>query len=402
MSISKKESKSENSLTNGVVIAATAITLAGLTYAAYSLLTNYLKHRNTDLGDTKRSRSCRELIPQQILDRYEIGELLGEGTYACVFGCTNAVTKSNKFAIKVIPRKIVHDKHLVEFSPKFLEVELAILRQCDHPNILRLVDSQWTKKALVFVTERAFGGVLFDKIVEIGNYNENIAKIIFAQLLEATKYLHEVACIIHRDLKPENILLMDDGLNENEFGVVKICDFGVSKMWTRTEKCSSSSNKKKRLLRTSTVTGTPGYQAPEIIVAGDYGTGVDLWSLGIILHAMLCGELPATVPPTFTSYNSETSNAWEIVSDAGKKLVARMLQHDPANRPSASEALKSDWLQTRRRLSKSESATKNWAKVRESLRETSQNTKAEKKEKAQKMWGKVRKLKRHFKDSSNK
>ena len=114
---------------------------------------------------------------------------------------------------------------------------MAILRRCAHPNILGLVDSQWTKEALVFVTERAFGGVLFDKIVEIGNYNESVAKSIFQQLLEGVRYLHDDARVIHRDLKPENILLMDDGPKdshdtEEEFtipkGFVKICDFGIA------------------------------------------------------------------------------------------------------------------------------------------------------------------------------
>jgi serine/threonine protein kinase len=76
----------------------------------------------------------------------------------------------------------------------------------------------------------------------------------------------------------------------------------------------------------------------------DYGTGVDIWSLGIILHAMLCGELPLTLPPTFVSGSSQSNNAWDHVSEMGKRLVTQMLQENPTLRPTAAQALKSEWF----------------------------------------------------------
>jgi len=150
---------------------------------------------------------------------------------------------------------------------------------------------------------------------------------------------------------------MDDGPkdsndNEEEFtipkGFVKICDFGVSKMWTKTAPAKKTSKKtafRTKSLRTTTVTGTPGYQAPEMINGDcDYGTGVDIWSLGIILHAMLCGELPLTLPPTFVSGSSQSKNAWDHVSEMGKRLVTQMLQENPTLRPTAAQVLKSEWF----------------------------------------------------------
>ena len=403
-----------SALTESLIVTGATITLAGLAYGAYYYLCRHSSSASSSSsshGDHERASACRALVPAQLLKKYTIGKLLGEGSYACVFCCTksNETSTQDNYAIKVIPRKFLLNNHLQEFSAEFLEAELAILRRCTHPNILGLVDSQWTKEALVFVTERAFGGVLFDKIVELGNYNENVAKSIFQQLLEGVRYLHDDARVIHRDLKPENILLMDDGQNdvsndndnrpdqaEEEFtipkGFVKICDFGVSKMWTKTAPAKKTSKKtafRTKSLRTTTVTGTPGYQAPEMINGGDcdYGTGVDIWSLGIILHAMLCGELPLTLPPTFVSGSSQSNNAWDHVSEMGKRLVTQMLQENPTLRPTAAQALKSEWFNQKnttstagtkeRRISMQAQAL--WSTVRSKLKVASKDKRVGKK-----------------------
>ena len=351
---SKREQSSRTTLTDGIIVTAAAATLAGLMYVAYYTVRG--KKNPSSSSDTERAKKHRALIPSKLLNKYHLGELLGEGTYACVFcaGLKNDETSSLMgYAIKVIPRSILVQGHVHNFDPEFLESELAILRRCQHKNILSLVDSQWTKDALVFVTERAFGGVLFDKILEIDHYDEQVAKDIFRQLVEAVRYLHDEAAVIHRDLKPENILLMETG---DKCTSVRICDFGVSKMWTSSSQTvphgSSATVQKKRStqlrqasfkkksLRTTTVTGTPGYQAPEMMDGGtSYGTEVDIWSLGIILHAMLCGALPADFgTPKF--YDT----VWNHVSIDAKDLITAMLQEDPNDRPSAAKLLKSKWL----------------------------------------------------------
>jgi len=79
--------------------------------------------------------------------------------------------------------------------------------------------------------------------------------------------------VLHRDIKLDNILLDADG-------EIKICDFGVSRVIQKdqniTEQC-----------------GTPAYIAPEIISDGGYsGFSADIWSLGVLLYAMLCGTVP--------------------------------------------------------------------------------------------------------------
>ena len=334
-----------------LLYSAVALTAAGIAYGvvyAYQLL------RNAHPKDTPRAASCRQFLSSKVRKKYTVGELLGEGSFACVYAASNkSESQTMNYAIKVIPRQfIIGDGHVHQFSAEYLESELSILKRCKHPNILSLVDSQWTNDALLFVTERAYGGVLFDKIVEIHHYDESVAKQILRQILEAVQYLHDVAAVIHRDLKPENILLMDDG---DDCTSVRICDFGVSKMWTKTtEKLPTTTNSskkdqrnrkdnlKKQSLRTSTVTGTPGYQAPEMQDSScEYGTEVDIWSVGMILHAMLSGSLPLSATPTF----SLEDDVWNNVSDDSQQLITNMLQEDPQERCTATAALKSKWMQ---------------------------------------------------------
>ncbi len=92
------------------------------------------------------------------------------------------------------------------------------------------------------------------------------------QLLAGVEYIHKNG-IVHRDLKPENLLL-------DYKGNVKIVDFGLSNQYSSGE-------------RLKTACGSPCYAAPEMIAGKSYEClGVDIWSCGIILFAMLCGYLP--------------------------------------------------------------------------------------------------------------
>ena len=330
-------------------------------------------------GDSPRAERARRLIPREMRAKYEVGACLGEGTYAVVFSAAlrNELALYNevdgggdggdgggggreqgkgasgpeyRFAIKVLPRAFRGSF----FAAGFLEKELAILRRVEHPSILSLVDSACTEDALLFATERALGGDLFEAINRHRSYDEKAAQTIFRQLLSAVRYLHEEARIIHRDLKPENILLMED---DDDCSSVRICDFGVSKMWESSEREEGGGGRMRAQrrpapgrrggglqLRTSTVTGTPGYQAPEILDANNetgYGTAVDLWSLGIILYTMLCGYLPERIPPPMAEDDDEV---WARVSSEAKDLVRALLSPVPERRPTAREALECSWL----------------------------------------------------------
>jgi len=101
---------------------------------------------------------------------------------------------------------------------------------------------------------------------------EDVAKSVFKQIIEAIKYCHSKR-ILHRDIKLDNILLSLEG-------VVKICDFGVSKIVNPGERMTEQC-------------GTPAYIAPEILVDKGYeGFAIDIWSAGVVLFAMLYGTVP--------------------------------------------------------------------------------------------------------------
>jgi len=94
------------------------------------------------------------------------------------------------------------------------------------------------------------------------------------KILDAVKYLHENG-IAHRDLKPENLLCS----GEDEDEIVKIADFGLSKMFSAGEKLMTGC-------------GTPGYVAPEVLLSETYDNKVDLWSIGVITYILLSGYSP--------------------------------------------------------------------------------------------------------------
>ena len=119
--------------------------------------------------------------------------------------------------------------------------------------------------------ELAEGGELYDYI-QNNDISEEDARFFFKQIISGVSYAHS-NLIAHRDLKPENILM-----DHNK--IIKIVDFGLSNLM-----------KDGRLLKTAC--GSPNYAAPEIVGERKYeGTSVDVWSCGVILFALLAGQLP--------------------------------------------------------------------------------------------------------------
>ena len=104
-----------------------------------------------------------------------------------------------------------------------LKFEIDILKNLDHPNILRLYEVFEDKKYIYLVTELCYGGELFDEILKRKTFTEKDAAVVIKQVLSAIAYCHDKN-VAHRDLKPENILLNTKSNTE----IVKIIDFGTS------------------------------------------------------------------------------------------------------------------------------------------------------------------------------
>lgn len=115
-------------------------------------------------------------------------------------------------------------------------------------------------------------GELFDLIVKKQRLDEQQACKYFQELISGINYIHQLG-ICHRDLKPENLLVDYDKQ-------LKIVDFGLSNLYEKGEALK-------------TACGSPCYAAPEMIAGKRYnGLMSDLWSVGVVLYAMLCGYLP--------------------------------------------------------------------------------------------------------------
>ncbi len=162
------------------------------------------------------------------------------------------------------------------------------------------------------------------------------ARIIFKQLVEAVKYMHDKQ-IVHRDLKLENMLLA----KQNDIRTIKIADFGLAKKYGQAA--------------LSTICGTPQYVAPEVIKGGDtpytYGKECDLWSCGVILFILLGGYPPfydESEPRLFRKIREGKPDyddpVWKEVSPEAKDLLDKLLNVNPKERLTVEKALAHPWM----------------------------------------------------------
>jgi calcium/calmodulin-dependent protein kinase I len=240
-------------------------------------------------------------------------------------GTSKATGRS--YAIKVVPKATI-----LEEDENKLEEEIAIMRELTHPNILRLYDVL-CEPDYYLVTEKMAGGDLLGRINSVSFFSERQGRRICKSLLEAIGYMHSKR-IAHRDLKPENVLLDSD----SEDAVVKLADFGFAK---REEVPNSF----------TTMCGTAGYVAPEILSGVPYGIAVDMWSMGIIAYILLVGYQP------FRGENEDAlkrqirhgdfefdEKFWSSITTEAKSFISSVLTVDPAKRLSANEALERKWF----------------------------------------------------------
>ena len=207
-----------------------------------------------------------------LLDFYEVDFQIGQGAYSKVY----QVRQKSTGEIRAC-KYIVKDNFTKESLSKF-ENECKILKESDHPYIVKLFEVFETKKAFYLIMENCKGGSLSIKIDERINhqtpFDEKILSEIIRQIASAIKYIHDKN-ICHRDLKPDNICFTNIGSMENN--TAKLIDFGLGKM-TNKQKINSS-------------VGSPLFVAPEVLL-GNYTEKCDIWSLGVILFFLIGGYPP--------------------------------------------------------------------------------------------------------------
>jgi len=263
----------------------------------------------------------------KLRDYYRIGKMLGSGAFGEVRVCVHRES-NNQRAVKVLRKS-----HMDEDEKRMFFNEINVLKDLDHPNILKMYEFFEDEKRYYIVTDICKGGELFDEIVKRGKFDEKDAGVLIKQVLSCINYCH-VNNIVHRDLKPENILLETN----KEFDQIKIIDFGTSLVVSDGQKLDEK-------------LGTPYYIAPEVL-AKSYGSKCDIWSIGVITFIILSG-----IPPFNGASDQEIMKkvklgkfnfndpAWKGISDMCKDFISKLLTLDQTKRPSAEEALKHPWLE---------------------------------------------------------
>ncbi|KAH3732572.1 Serine/Threonine protein kinases family protein [Pelomyxa schiedti] len=227
--------------------------------------------------------------------------------------------------------KVTHNNHI--FVAKIIKISSASLQHIvspaegkRHKNLLELLDVGWNPEAICLITEYCAGGDLYHFIRVNTDIEEDIAAEIVFQLVAGLSFLHSCN-IAHRDMKPANVLLSED------YKIVKIADFEMSKIL--------------QLDWLTTLCGTPGYMAPEVL-GGQYDLKADLWALGVITYNLLFRAEPfegTTVEEINRNVRAFNINKPPkgVRSPAATAFIFSLLV-PLASRPDAKTTLKHPWL----------------------------------------------------------
>ena len=254
---------------------------------------------------------------------YTLGVKIGSGAFGHVRLAVHQGS-GQKRSLKTIYKKNLKSK---EQSEKFFN-ELLMIKNLDHPNIIKLFEYYEDEENYYLVYEYLPGGELFDYILDHKSFSETTACHFIKQILSALFYLHSNG-IVHCNMKPESLLLD----KTEPLPILKLIDFEYSISF---ENISNTAIKSQELL----------YSAPEVITSGSYSEKSDIWSCGVILFILISGK-----PPFQSETNEDLIKSilsckcsfdgaeWESISFETIKLIKKMLEIKPSKRLSSQEAL---------------------------------------------------------------
>jgi len=261
--------------------------------------------REQERREAELAKASRPKISMSELKHLAI---LGVGTFGRVKLVTHTTNETSVYALKCMRKGQVIALKQVEHVMN----EKNLLEMCDHPFLLKLMSTYQDDDEIDLLLELALGGELFSVLRERNRFEEGQSRFYAACVQSAFAYLHDKN-IVYRDLKPENLLF-------DEFGYLKVVDFGFAKLVTD---------------RTWTLCGTPEYLAPEIITNKGHNRAVDWWAFGILIFEMLVGQPPFCADDPMEIYQKILRNkvTWPaVVGKNAKELIARLLVAVPAQR----------------------------------------------------------------------
>lgn len=253
---------------------------------------------------------------------YQIKGTVGKGAFSVV-NLAYDETKKLYLACKIVPKSRLSTRELEE---RF-QIEIRVFQRLNHPGIVQLYDLLKDDVNYYVFMEFCPNGELFQHIVDKGKLTEDDAKVFVRQLIITLKYIHEKD-IVHRDLKPENLLI-------NDKGYIKVSDFGLSKFIRDNE-------------LTKTPCGSPCYASPECISGLPYNAkSSDVWSVGVIVYAMLTGQLPWTKRNQAQLFQQIKKGEYSIpksLTEDCQSFISRLMTVDVDKRMTLEEALEHSWL----------------------------------------------------------
>jgi len=278
---------------------------------------------------------------ERTVDNWVLGETLGKGAYGIVK--LGYMKGSNRpFALKFMHK----DNKWSERDKIQVANEINCLRKVNHPNVTRLMayrlNCPYPKRdggivnSVLLVMELCSGGELFDILFYTKQLEETLARTYMKQLMQGLAAVHAMG-VTHRDLKPQNCLL--DG-NYN----LKIADFGLSDIFE---------GEGLNILKT-TIIGTKGYRAPEIVLNRKYTNVCDIFACGVIMFICLWGYPPFETANASDNWyrpiaTKKHKRFWKKhkpldIHSSCKQLLMDMLAYQPSERSTLQAVLDSEWM----------------------------------------------------------
>lgn len=256
-----------------------------------------------------------------LVGKYRLLRVIGDGSFSTVKLGLNIFTNET-VAVKIIQKSSLTDQSQYDR----LQERIAIVQRLDHPGIIKLIDVIEDESAFYIVLEYCGGGELFDFIISRQRVEEPLAKRFFKQIVLAVGYCHSQN-VIHRDLKPENLLLTENN-------TVKLIDFGL---------CNTNADQPLH-----DRCGSSCYIAPEALTSTSYyGISADVWSLGVILYALVDGSLPWNYQDPNQMFEQITTGTFPMpknISLECQDMIRGILNPDTSHRLTIDAILVHPWL----------------------------------------------------------
>ncbi|KAG0174807.1 hypothetical protein DFQ28_004456 [Apophysomyces sp. BC1034] len=283
------------------------------------------------------------MIDKVIGNEYQLLEDLGHGAFGCLF-LGQSLNTNTYVAVKVLSKAGLDPQQL-----KLQQLEIDIQSSLKHPYLLALHRVLEDEDYIFMVMELCDQGDLFDFVVRDQEVNklreEHLVKKAYLQILDGIEYMHSQN-IYHRDIKLENVLLRcEEDEDDTDAVTCKVADFGLATRdrYSMEFGCGSTT-----YLAPEHFDGDDSMVQPDGELSPYDSSASDVWSLGILLLALMFGRNPwqeaTTMDPAFAEFKRRPSmvkhQLFPALSGPAFQFVKSVLAIDAAKRPTVSEMKK--------------------------------------------------------------